>query len=476
MQRVVVVIGINQIHSIDPSVNEAFKTFIGALPRIQGVVYHVFGFFWNPVWDSCRELVERTYRGVNLFELLRVYSKLEAQRTTSETKTYNKYLKCLPNIRKRLTYHFGLTWDIEMIRRRELFGSIFQASKAFLVLKALSSQERDPATRVRETFEGNSLGLHPDINSQVPFQRIRTFIKTSEATRVSMGRFQETSDESSIYFVVMDADMIRLRRGEGIFTRVDRCIQTYGLRSAISLGYSVADDEPPLLRVGIRLDMRVRQALGPLAYFPEPFSAFLARRPREENHLARLSFLGDGEALENRRLYQNGIAQGVLQRDALFVADGGVTMGTPGRMLTGNNQHAAVLNPQVMKQKRSLKAIKGTRQTHASALKWAENVYAGLDFSCAHASDARGPLSHIFAVFDPINRMFAATGRHSSTLFDTIMAQYHDPLTGGLQNLLDTAKGKLRELKMEEAMLIEVEAAARRSGEAIYQELRALTR
>lgn len=410
-QRVVVVIGINQIQSIDPAMNRAFKSFFDVLPRIQGLAYRVYGFFWIPKWTFCGELK----------------------------------------------------------------GDIYKKEKAFLLLKALSHADLDIATPVRTRWEGDATRLHPDIVSQVPYQGIRTTIQRSQETRLGVKRFEESAKENPVYYVVMDADLSALRKGEGLFTRIDQCIQMRGLPSVVSLGYSVAQTEPPLLRTGIKIDMLVRQALGYLAYFPEPCSAFLVRRPNEDNHLLKLSFEGRGETLENRRLYQSGIATGVLKRDAVFVADGGVTMGTPGRMLTLKNQSVAILTKKSLKVKKNLQAIKGTRQTHASSLKWAENIYTGLDFSCSKVAEAREPLSYIFKVYDPISRMFATPGRYSTKVFDAVMTQYHGPLSDGDQNLLNTAKGKLSKLGMTKAMMDEVEAAAKRSGEAIYQELLART-
>lgn len=407
-KRVFVVIGFNQILSIDPSMNRAFKEFIGELPRVQGVVYRVFGFFWKPQWT----------------------------------------------------------------RRGGLAKKIYSVGKDFLLLKALSNGESDVATPVRRRFEGDATGLNSAVSSQVPFQNIRSAIQLSPSTRYAVKRFEETDPESLGYFVVMDADLLGLRQqGEGLFTRIDGCIERHLSPSVVSLGYSLSADQPPLLRAGVRVDMEVREALGYLAYFPEPCSAFLVRRTGQPHHLTALTFRGRGTTLENRRLYRSGRGSGVLQGDAVFEADGGVTIETPPRMLTAKNRAVTILTPRELKKRPSLEAIRGTRQTHALALKWAENVYAGLDFTCKSAGKARGPLSHIFTVFDPIGRMFASPERYTVSVFDTVMQKYHEPLSEGALNLLNTAKGKLIALGMSPDMLGEVEATARRSGEAIYQEL-----
>ena len=474
MQRVVVVIGINQIESIDPVMNREFATFIGALPRIEGVVYRVIGFHWKPEWVRCSEIIKRTCRGFTLNQLVRVRAKPAASRTPLERKLMKKYVKCRARLQGRVRHHFGEVWNVGMIGERRLFGSLYKASKAFLVLKALSTHADDCATPVRSAFEGTATGLRPDVVKQVPYQGIRQVILRSEPTRTGVVRFQETAPGSLGYFFMMDHDLLSFRQGgEGLFSRYDEAIGSSVEPSTISLGYSIEDDKPPLLRAGIRIDMLVRKALGPLGYLPEPCSGVLVRRPNQSHHLGKISFVGGGTALESRRLCQSGRAAGVLLRDGIFPYDGGVTMETPARMLKGSINSVVVLTPQTLKRIKSLMAIRGVRQSHAVPLKWAEIVYSNLDFTYKKVSDVRGPLSHIFAVFDPMTRMRSQT--FSSAVFDSVLEHYHDLLIDGLQNLLDTAKTKLRLVGMSEAMITQVEAAAKASGEAIYKELLALS-
>lgn len=49
-QRSMVVLGINQVQSIDSSLNRKFVRFIRNLPTIKGVTNRIFGFFWKAQW------------------------------------------------------------------------------------------------------------------------------------------------------------------------------------------------------------------------------------------------------------------------------------------------------------------------------------------------------------------------------------------------------------------------------------------
>ncbi len=70
----------------------------------------------------------------------------------------------------------------------------------------------------------------------------------------------------------------------------------------LTTGYRLKSDEKPLLRLGVVLDMAVREAtasvipLGP--YFPEPNLLFLLN----DKNLEEFSFEGNSNALESRRL------------------------------------------------------------------------------------------------------------------------------------------------------------------------------
>ncbi len=420
-KRVAVVLGINQIVSIEPSRNILPET-IGDVEEVDGIAYRLFGFYWKPVW----------------------------------------------------------------VRREDLYGNIYPLRKAYSLLKVLSSSHQNEVARsVLHALEGKS-SLHPDIASQVPFRSIREVIKRSAETERFLKLFERSAPKSSIYYVVMDSDarIFRQQGSVGLLSRMDKTIADHNTPSALTHGYSAGPDELPLIRLAIEMDMAVRAAMNNVipfsAYFPEPFSGFCVRRQGGASFLPRISFLGLGkdkaESLENRRLFQSGLfIARVFKRDAVFVADGGVTTTIPERMHTEKNEKVKELTPKAVKLKSSLESLRGLSQTHATPLKWAENIYAALDFHPESAGEARGYLSHLFQVYDPISRMWATPERFGRKVFDSVMQSYSKPLTHALKNQRDTALVRLYQLEMTKEMFDLVERAAQASGAAIHAVLRKYT-
>jgi len=402
------VIGVNQIRSLDSAKNRTFLKYMSNFPKIEDIACRIFGFFWHPFWEK-----------------------------TEKAK-----------------------------------GKIYPCEKAFLLLKLLSKKK---AETLRRTYESSD-SLNPDIRTQIPFQLIREKIKNSIDTTSLVQHFHDKTAKSPIYFGVMDADCIHLRTNEGLFSRFDKAIASHNIPSVISLGYSVADDERVLIRLGVTIDMKVREAMTSVfpygAYFPEPGSLFCIRRPHQiTSSLSLLTFKGPGSGLENRRLIQSGLSKKIFDQNTCFLADRGVTTRTPSRMKTKKNGKVEDLSSKVIKQKQYLKSLRDVSQTHATPKQWADNLYIGLGFSYSQVTDVTTPMMYIFNVFDPLSRMFAHVGRYSCKIFDEIIDNYDNQLSEENKNLLATARGKLYNLKMPKKLIDQIEEAARKSGQAIFNEL-----
>jgi hypothetical protein len=412
-RRLSLVVGINQIRSLDPELNRSFISFIERIQHVETFAVRVFGFFWAVQWAPLNPL--------------------------SSLYTY-------------------------------------PVDKAFLLVKVLDTHR---AQSVREIFEMNGMHLNPGILSQIPFQRIRERIKSSMVSKSLMSHiFEHAVPTAPIYYAVMDGDCQHLRTNVGLFSRMDGVIRSRLVPSAISLGYRVADDERPLIRLGVELDMKVREAMTAAipfsAYLPEPCSIFCIRSVTKVVPLEALSFLGGGHCLENRRLIQNAMAQNLFDRSVVFCSDGGVTTGTPSRMKTQKNAKVLALTPAILKKKSSLQSLRGISQSHAFPKQWADNLYIALGlqgFSSPRVTDVTQRLMQLLGVYDPINRMFSYPSRFSRNVFDSVMTGYHQPLSEPLVNMRSVVFVALQQLGMSPALIERVDEAARNSGEAIFQVL-----
>lgn len=77
-KRFSLVIGVNQIVSLDTNVNREFAEWVYALPKIKGVAYRVIGFFWEPVWKKHQDASILTYTPGKAFTLLKHLSSQAA--------------------------------------------------------------------------------------------------------------------------------------------------------------------------------------------------------------------------------------------------------------------------------------------------------------------------------------------------------------------------------------------------------------
>lgn len=405
-ERFCLVIGINQIHSIDTRVNRLFKNWLKNMPRAYNVPYRVFGFFWKPNW-----------------------------------------VKTDANPR------------------------IYRIETAFTLLKHLS---KPAASRVRNHFEGGKGKLSQELIAQIPYQRIRDKIKESDLTAAFAKKYDKEGKSSPIYLAVMDADAKALKRKIGLFTRFDKAIKKNDTPSAITLGYRVIEPDRPLLELGVKLDMVCRAAMnGEIpysAYFPEPCSLFCIKKPNEKLMLDKVSFIGPGRGLENRRFIENGLRNEVLERDSVFITDGGVATNTPPRMKTKKNGEVKELTPVKLQHKGNLQALRGVSQTHVHPKHWADSLYAGLDFKASKVTDATGPMMRLFSVYDPLSRMLTPTEkRFSNTIINDVITNYDEDLKPDQKKQLAAAKKDLKEVGMKKSMIDKIEKAATASGEAIHK-------
>lgn len=422
--RVAVVLGINQIYSIDPDLNRSFIKWIRHLSQVTTIHGKVFGFFWQPKWEEF--FSEPKLEGEDL------------------AKKWEK-----------------LRWDCLD------HETLYPLQKCFLLLKALSPES---AKKVQNAYELPN-GLHPNMVSQIPYQALRERIKNSRLTRNLLNIMETDSPRSMVYFMTMDADTLalRVRAGEmGAFSRLETLIANHNAPSIASLGYQLASTEPPLLRLAVQIDMAVRSTM-PLPYIPEPFAAYKVRLPNEDSFLYQLTFEGAGRGLESRRFIQSGKEHFT---DGVILEGEGIVTTTPERMKTEKNQKDT-LTLSCLKKKSSLQALRGrTIQTHAFPKQWAAMMYSGADFHTSRVTDATTPMMHIFGVFDPISRMYATADRYTSSIFDRVLNEYGRPLTKVESAILVKSRKTLSKLGMNKDQIKVVVDTARKSGTVILKVLK----
>ncbi len=396
--RLAIVIGVNQAKSLNPEENEDFLHDFRGHRKVDGIVYRVFKFFWNPQWEADSDYDEHLY--------------------SPET--------------------------------------------SFMMVKLFAS---DVASEV-------STDLKKGLSQQVPYQLIRQRIKESDFSKSFANKFEQRAPNAPIYYTVMDDDAKGLRKVTGVFSHVDRIVSENNRPSAISCGYTMQEPDRPVIELGVKLDMHVREAMTRIipygAYLPEPGSFFCIRQPPGGHILKQLSFKGgQSQRLENRRLIENARQARLFNDNVVFDNIGGIISTTQPKMKTLKNANIRNLTPNKVKQKATLQALRGISQTHATPKQWADNLYPVLNIKAPQVTDVTGPIMRIFKVYDPISRMLDNRTRYLTRYFGEVIDNYDDPLTDAQMTTLDDERTNLKDQGLEDETIDLIIEAAKASGEAI---------
>ena len=412
-RRLFVVVGTNQIHSLDKAVNRSFVAHIRSTPQIQGIPIRRMGFFWTPVW-------EKTSRGCRV-------------------------------------------------------ACLYSARKAYQIVKALLPSQAKEILETYEHSEGKiHRDIVRQVPYQNLRERIMKSNLTRDALAHFVRIANNVAIYLTI--MDADFKKLRTGKN-GIFSCITSQIKRApNPPSAVGVSYCVSDTELPLIKIGVKMDIAVRIAVSKIvpygAYLPEPLLPVLVRKPYEADFLHDLTFVrGAGCSLESRRIIQSGKERGHLNNDMLFIEDS-IETTVPSRWRTKTTTKVTSISATVLKRKSSLKALRGLSQSHAFSKNWADNLYIALDFQTSCVTDATGPMMWIFATYDPISRMYNEPGRYSTRVFDRVMSNYSVEsanLSEGQKNTLENAKEKLRDINMNNDQINLVIEAAKASGRAIFQ-------
>lgn len=487
-KKIALVIGVNQLHSLDAEANRAFREHVRNMPCTEGLPHRVLGFFWKPKWQETK-----------------AWKDLDGVKEALEKK---------PSLAKRL----------------------FSPQQAFFIVKNVAPHwltrrlSYYRGERIRKQLEGGvGVSLPDGLRAQIPFQALRETIKVSEFTRVFACKMAKMPQSPAIFYFTMDGDCQSLRTAEkGYFSHCEQLIadthNDHGyIPSVITLGYQLDKNAPAISRLAVKCDMVVRAAMneviGGSVYPPEPGAGYyLSANGKLEGNLKAFSFLAraglDKNAFESRRAIDNGVRKGFLDlTHFVFGRTGALTTAMPSRMAKGVCKEYAELAPNDLKKKEVLRALRGVSQVHFMPLSWAHYLWEGLPSDVKKGAGSYGKVSGIltkvFAVFDPIGMILnysAMQGRSFADVFDEIFAQYRtysaailagergedliikrgvqklvlpDELvvmgdfTQGQFALLVNAKQQLSNAHFSEELVQKVILAAHASGTALFETLQA---
>lgn len=416
--RLGVVVGTNQVKSLDPKLNKKFKKMIKNTPPYEGLASRRVGFLWKP-----------TYK--------------------------------LVSGDKNFIYRFEDSWNL-----LEKLSKVLSRAKKKKPVEPLKKNTKNFLESVRVFIEEKAP------KKPIPFQEIRQYIFKHDLTRDLLKAF-ERNDKNPIYLTVMDADFLQLRLDseQGIFSKASEALSKKDA-SVVGFGYRTKKTELPIVKIAVEMDMAVRDAITKIipygAYLPEPFLCVSLKNPNEKNHLKKLSFTGHGSALESRRLIQNGREKGALDDQMHFEKKGLVTT-SPARWKTKKNKNNPELTIKNLQE--GLKRIRKLSQSHCHTLKAAENIYAAIPFSTSKVGATRGFIATIFKAYDPLSKILDLDENPSEKELKKLLKNIHK-LNENEKAALKEAKKNLNTLHMDKKLIKKIEEAAKASGSAIKKVLK----
>lgn len=400
---------------------------------------------------------------------------------------------------------FGTQWVPEWHKRKDLTSEyrLHSPEKSYLHLKLLRPEA---AIAVLEAIEGKA-ALPKNLKDQIPYQTIRQWIKDHPSSRAVVATLQRNNNP--LYWATMDDDCKALRIKDGLFSVYDRLIRDHNARNQefpdlLSTGYYASEDALPILQLGFKIDMLVREAMNrviPLSpYFPEP------------NLLLRITHLFDtcfytfkkGKSLEGRRLIQNGLASGAIRKEHVIFSAVEALITDEKRMIEETHKGKQVSPISKLGQKGTLKALRGIPQSHLFTKNWVDNLYLALPIKRKQVTDVTQELSKLLNLYDPIELSYGygahAQNKYTYKAFKTILEAY-SVLRINLKNALNgvepksfypfkdltiqerknvhqylltlvrsakNAKAKLKEYGLSDEWIQKVDLAASESGQAIW--------
>lgn len=350
----------------------------------------------------------RLKSGQRLFVLLGInrFQSLDS----SINQSFKQAIPHLPQI-PGIHYHaLGTIWYPRRHCTVQDCPDLLDQEKAFRLLKFIAP---DVAKQVRKIDDKNA-------KKHVPYQSIRDWIKDDPMVTQWLEILRQK--RTRIFWSTMDGDLVGLRSGGrvGLFSTYDRLIRVWRQDhnnkdpTLLSTGYWPALEEGLFYRVGIEIDMRIREAMAqaiPIApYYPEP--NFLVPLPVQDvfSKIHYTDMTADkNQATESRRFIWQAVgAKVVFSNSCIFRAIPGLFTTLPERFRGETNDLIELNSKDDLFSVRVLKAFKGLPQTHLFKKGWGDQMgllfnMLGLDYGTKS-----GTCSGLFGVFDI--EIFASLG------------------------------------------------------------------
>lgn len=344
---------------------------------------------------------------------------------------FSCYVRQLPPVHGIHYRAYGRFWLPAWNRKAGYSTTTYSKEKAFLIVKLLNPSA---ANTIIDFNEGTNK-LSKPLAKQIPYQLIRQMNASHRFTKSFYEVALDRAHPNPIYLLSLDDDFISITN---LFIGYDQIIRQWlethdNAPHVLSTGYHASSFEKPIYKLGIKLDMKIREAMASVIadgpYYPEPNVMFLLTEPP-----ARLNFVGPGNNLESRRAIHNGISRGVINPEyMIFQSMPHLVTTVPPRMRTLYNEAVDAVTPSKIGQKRMIEAFGGLSQSNFFPKQWADNLYPALPIR-KKVTDVTKPLMKLYTNFLPTSLAIAfarnqkgnytvAILRHFLEVYDTFAAQ-----------------------------------------------------
>lgn len=284
----------------------------------------------------------------------------------------------------------AFSWDVQYTQVESFSYDVY---KSFRILKLINP-------RFAETLR-KSMDRIPAMN--IPYVNIREAILTNEMTQKAFDMFKK----APTYLGIMDPDAVDYNRVIDGATDEIESYKTYNgyLPDMFACGYEASEEEPEVIRLGLKIDREIRSitnnVIGGGSYFSEVFVLFRVKK-KPSDFSFKTSETEKNQNLESRRLLQNALRSQKVTQDRLCFGGRPIITSVMDRMRTQYTEKNVEMTRVNLYTKTALKCLCGLTYSHLSPREWANNLYTFLGVKSGRVTNMTSPMQIIFKAVHPI--------------------------------------------------------------------------
>ncbi|MFN4174651.1 MAG: hypothetical protein ACK4HV_06070, partial [Parachlamydiaceae bacterium] len=310
----------------------------------------------------------------------------------------------------------GFTWDPQYTLN--VSDWTYDVYKTYRIMHLIDYKTAIP---IKVHFE------HIKVN--IPYVNIREAIYRANATKAVFEKFLEGKN---VFYGIADPDAKSFNHViKGADIELEKFKEEKGdYPDIFSPGYEASSDESPVIQLGFKIDRKIRSEtnrfFGMGSYFSETFFLFRIKKTLSD-HTFVSQETKKNQALESRRLFQNGVRKGVIDPDKTHHGgDFPIQTAVMERSKTAFTEKRLEMNKENLYSTEALKCLCGLTYSNLHPREWANNLYVALPEKASNTQSIILPMQMIYKAVHPIYVAYELLGRKfSPNQFRVWLERFH---------------------------------------------------